>query len=621
MLLAIAVILPAVCLLWFMTQAVKNERLAIKQKLIDSYTARAQEIFLQNLEISINDTNEFSALVIYDRNDKLIYPVQMNYIINTLPYNLQDVWKLEFSDKNYDEAIKQYESISRKSSIIEIIYECKLSVIRCLTKQNKNTEAIEKCREILYPEPNTLFVPPTQSAYAGLMLINLYSKTNHKDLLNELKNQLSNILKSGISAETKIFILEKLINIAEKDRLTENLKPEISIAQKFIDSALLSVTAADYLDNHSGQKTFPQDVFRKIESSPPLYGIRLKSDDRRVFGLLTPEKMTRFWQKGIDDFTDKLVFCGIYDDKGKQIAGQKDGEGEIFSTLNLKNYFAGWKVELFLRTGVFKEAANKKMLAYIWVAAVVIVLMLASTLLAGKAVLKQAKLNKLKNDFIATITHELKTPLSSMRVLVDTLLEGRCENKQQETEYLQLISKENVRLSRLIDNFLTFSRMERNKQAFDFASVNPAQIAKAAAEAVQTKFNKENCKFTVTIDENLPSIMADKDALVTVLVNLLDNAYKYSYDDKRIELKAFVDNGLSRFSVKDNGIGMTRRQMKKIFDRFYQADTSLARRAEGAGLGLSIVKFIVDAHKGKIDVESKFGKGSIFTVTLPVIKT
>jgi signal transduction histidine kinase len=163
--------------------------------------------------------------------------------------------------------------------------------------------------------------------------------------------------------------------------------------------------------------------------------------------------------------------------------------------------------------------------------------------------------------------------------------------------------------------------MERNKQAFDFASVNPAQIAKTAVEAVQTKFNKENCKFTVTIDEDLPSITADKDAMATVLINLLDNAYKYSNHNKEIELNVFADNGLVCFLVKDNGIGMTRRQMKKIFDRFYQADTSLSRRAEGTGLGLSIVKFIVDAHKGKIEVESNVGKGSIFTVKVPIIKT
>ncbi len=623
-LLAIAVILPTVCLLWFMTQAVKNERLAIRQKLIDSYTSRSQDIFFKYpgsyWNTAEKNLNVFSALVIYDQNDKIIYPVRSNPNLTAPSDNLQKAWKLEYSDKDYEEAIKQYELIADSSSIVEVIYECKTAITRCLVKQNKIDEAIAKCRRLVYPEPNALPIPSTQAAHAGLMLADLYSKINHTDLYSELKSQLSNTLKLNVSTETKIFILEELIKTAEKNGFAGNLKTEIPIAQKFIDSALLSITAADYLDNHSGLKSRPLNTFLKIQTLEPLYGIYFKNSDRNILGLLTTEKMAQFWQKSVDDFTDELVFCRIYDDKGRQIAGRETADGEIFSSLKLKNYFAGWKTELYFRGGVFKEAANKKMLVYIWIAGAVIISMLASSLLAGKAVLKQAKLNKLKNDFIATITHELKTPLSSMRVLVDTLLDGRCESKQQETEYLQLIAKENVRLSRLIDNFLTFSRMERNKQAFDIAPASPVEIANNAAEAVQAKFEKANVKFNLTVSKPLPMINADKDAMVTVLVNLLDNACKYSYDNKQIELKVFTQNDLVSLQVKDNGIGLTHRQMKKIFDRFYQTDTSLARRAEGTGLGLSIVKFIVDAHKGKINVESKPGKGSIFKIIIPAIK-
>lgn len=150
------------------------------------------------------------------------------------------------------------------------------------------------------------------------------------------------------------------------------------------------------------------------------------------------------------------------------------------------------------------------------------------------------------------------------------------------------------------------------------ASASPVEIANNAADAMQAKFEKGKVKFNLTALKPLPMINADKDAMVTVLVNLLDNAYKYSNDNKQIELKIFMENNSVCFVVADNGIGMTRKQLKKIFDRFYQADTSLSRRAEGAGLGLSIVKFIVDAHKGKIDVESKPGKGSEFKIKLPI---
>ena len=146
---------------------------------------------------------------------------------------------------------------------------------------------------------------------------------------------------------------------------------------------------------------------------------------------------------------------------------------------------------------------------------------------------------------------------------------------------------------------------------------SPAAIARDAAEAVKTKFSMSECKFEVNIPEDLPQVNADRDALITVLVNLLDNAYKYSYDNKQIELRVSSEDSLVCFSVSDKGRGMSRRAVRKIFNRFYQADSSLSRHVEGCGLGLSIAKFIVDAHKGTISVESKPDKGSTFTVKLP----
>ena len=446
----------------------------------------------------------------------------------------------------------------------------------------------------------------------------------HNDFLGELRNQFEN---SSIANSTaiRIFALNELINLAEKSGLAEKLHNEIQTAQKIINTLSLSLTTADYLLENPLKQSQSENTFFKVESTPSLYGIYFKGDFRRVLALSQIEKIKQFWQRASDDFTDELVFCRIYDNTDEQIAGDPkyyEGyeviSGTVFSTLDLKDHFSGWKAELYLRLGVFQTAADKKRIVYIWIAVLVIIFMLASTLLASSSVLKQAKLNRLKNDFIATVSHELKTPLASMRVLADTLLEGNYNDQQQATEYLQLICKENKRLSGLIDNFLTFSRMERNKQAFDIVLVNPAEIAQAAIDAIKTKFDKRQCKYEVEISEKLPDIMADYDAMVTVLVNLLDNACKYSYDNKQIQLKVFSEDNWVCFSVIDNGIGMTRRQIRKIFNRFYQADSTLSRRAEGTGLGLSIVKFIVDAHKGKIQVQSQIGKGSLFTVSIPV---
>jgi signal transduction histidine kinase len=276
-------------------------------------------------------------------------------------------------------------------------------------------------------------------------------------------------------------------------------------------------------------------------------------------------------------------------------------------------------VELYFKGGdVFEKAANRQIAVYVWTGILVIVLILIAGGFATQAIGKQIRLNRMKNDFIATVSHELKTPLASMRLLVDTLLEGNVRDEAQANEYLRLTVKENERLSRMIENFLTFSRMERNKMAFTIVDTKPAAIASDAIESVKTKFAAHNCHLAVDFADDLPEMQADHDAIVTVLINLLDNACKYTTDDKRVSLRIFSDDGFVCFVVSDNGIGLARRHLRRIFDRFYQVDSSLARKAEGCGLGLSIVKFIVDAHKGKITVESKPGKGSAFTVRLPI---
>jgi signal transduction histidine kinase len=218
----------------------------------------------------------------------------------------------------------------------------------------------------------------------------------------------------------------------------------------------------------------------------------------------------------------------------------------------------------------------------------------------------------------ATVSHELKTPLAAIRLLVDTLLDQERPDPQQAREYLQLVARENERLTRLIDNFLTFSRMERGRQQFTLATVEPGEVARRAIESMQERLHDPNCRFESRIEPELPAIVGDVDALVTVLVNLLDNALKYTRNEKQITLSVYVQDGCVCFAVADDGIGMSLRNQRRVFDRFFQVDQKLSRPAGGCGLGLSIVRTIMAAHNGTIDVKSELAKGSTFTVRIPV---
>jgi signal transduction histidine kinase len=234
-------------------------------------------------------------------------------------------------------------------------------------------------------------------------------------------------------------------------------------------------------------------------------------------------------------------------------------------------------------------------------------------------------LTRLKNDLVATVSHELKTPLASIRLLVDTLLDSNGSadapfgDHVRAPEYLSLIAKENSRLSRLIDNFLTFSRMERGKNRFDFQPADGAEIVEQAVAAVIDRFDGIENRLSVRVERPLP-LEGDVDALVTVVVNLLENAWKYTDEPKNISVAAERVGDRILISVADNGIGLSPRAVRKVFDRFYQVDQHLSRSHDGCGLGLSIVKYIVEAHGGEVSVESRAGCGSKFTVLLPAEK-
>jgi signal transduction histidine kinase len=161
--------------------------------------------------------------------------------------------------------------------------------------------------------------------------------------------------------------------------------------------------------------------------------------------------------------------------------------------------------------------------------------------------------------------------------------------------------------------------MERNKHAFEMKEISPHTIVDEVKDAISERFSEPECKFAVEVAASLPVIAADTDAMVTAVLNLLDNAYKYTNDPKSIALRAYGENGKVCFEVEDNGIGLSRRACRKVFERFYQVDRRLSRSAGGCGLGLSIVQFIVTAHGGKVVVDSQLGRGSRFRIMIPAV--
>lgn len=648
-LLALALLLPTASLLWFMSRVIADERLVVQQKLAVLYqdklndaTAATRDLcaarlaaldkipspanpypLLRRLVLEEN----FSGVVVWDAEGALAYPVSADPAITDAPPDspLANASQQEFAKNDYAAAVRLYSQAAADPNP-RVAVPALVGQSRCLARLGRQTEAIAACQQAAFASLPDRSNPALLLAIenARLFLLSLLKDVAHSPAEAQIFHRTVDALAGDLfstagdrpllPANQNLFIAAKVLDAMQKSALPMDA-PLTNQLARLAAAEDLSLAAAD----SSRNTVEPLDMFYPVgPDQPRTYAIRHHGPVSTVLLLVSDTGVASFLTGYQHAFANSESAYRLLDASGRFVTGVTNSPGKPFLTSALPGAFPGWKVELYFQgSDVFEKAARRQIAVYIWTAALVIILMLLVGAFALRAVSRQIRLNSMKNDFIATVSHELKTPLASMRLLVDTLLEGRVRDDAQVTEYLRLTAKENERLSRMIDNFLTFSRMERNRVAFALTDAQPAAIARDAIESVKTKFAANDCHFTADIPADLPDVQADHDAIVTVLVNLLDNACKYTNADKQVSLKISHTDGHVRFVVADNGIGIARRHLRRVFDRFYQVDNSLSRKAEGCGLGLSIVKFIVDAHDGKITVESKPGHGSTFTVSLP----
>jgi signal transduction histidine kinase len=230
------------------------------------------------------------------------------------------------------------------------------------------------------------------------------------------------------------------------------------------------------------------------------------------------------------------------------------------------------------------------------------------------------ELNRLKSYFVSSVSHELKTPLTSIQMFTETLLDRKIKNEHKRSEYLNIIQGESGRLMRLINNILDFSQVERGVKKYDLKPVDLKEITCYVVQLMHYQFKKNKVKTNLVLPKKGIAINADKDAVSEAVINLLSNAIKFSDKKKLIEVKLRRKNESAVLSIKDHGIGITEKELPSIFDQFYRADHNSARNIAGAGIGLALVKHIMEAHHGKVEVVSRINKGSTFSLIFPIGK-
>ncbi len=257
---------------------------------------------------------------------------------------------------------------------------------------------------------------------------------------------------------------------------------------------------------------------------------------------------------------------------------------------------------------------------YIWVAILLIAIIIMTTTVVFVITRRRMKLSEQKSDLVSNISHELRTPLTAINMFTQMLISNIYESSAEKQEYLNIIQEECNRLIDLIDKVLDFSRIEkrRNELYLEQESIN--DVILYAVQIFKTQQIENSCEITVNLANDLPKIFVDKDAITTVLLNLLSNAEKYSTGEKKIIINSEMIKNYIAIEIIDNGIGIHPKYHKKIFKPFYRVNDPLSKDIKGIGLGLAYVKHIVTGHKGKIKVQSEIGHGSKFTILLPCFK-
>ena len=624
--LVLAFLIPSTAVLWFMISAVGNERLAVRQKLTEIYSGELRQISRAvqdhlNEKVKLLTAAETpgpagkafgelvtsgycDSVVIRDEQGRVRYP---NIAVGQVkhPWNESllagEAQRAEFELEDLDTAARLYGRIASTSPEPSVICNAIVGRIRCLAKLGRAEQARTELLSLIDDDSFTGAVDPRgryilpNAQLLGLELIFNSATDQYALIAKRLIGYLNDYDINKMPSAQRRFLMDRVLKLVGSGAVFPTYWAEEAAAEYLGGGLILSDRAP-----------------LKLTSLGGVY--QLTSPSGRTIGLYRQDRLAAEIESFIEA-NSSLVGATVKVLPPSSV----DGPASPFLTAPIGGAMWDWHLALYM-TGrdPFAAAATRRIAVYFWTGILSVLAVIFSTCLVANFVSRQIRLTRLKNDLTATVSHELKTPLASMRVLVDTLLAGKVSDADKAREYFEMISRENHRLSRLIDNFLAFSRMERKRHAFEFEQIDPAQLIDTAIEFISERFTGPGCELTVDIAPKMPLIWADADAMVTVLLNLLDNAHKYTGEQKLIDVRVTTGPGDTVvISVSDNGVGLSRRSLKKVFGKFYQVDRRLSRSVGGCGLGLSIVKFIVNAHGGTVSATGQLKEGSAFTVSLP----
>jgi len=571
---------------------------------------------------------------------------------SSLIQKVQYAQKLEFQQKDYKRALISYQQAVELVSDLRVKGELLSAAARVQKKSLLFKEAI-KSYEIIArdfgrvqieggiplglaarSELGSLFIAINDPLKAIKTFIELFEALIHREWILEkaqyeffverTRESINEIFsKQPLSAEMQLYTstFEKLENEQSTSReITERL-----IAFQESAAADLQAKVPENLDDSRHPvKRFTLDIGKNT------YLISLLSlstgegsRTHEIWGLLFNTDYL------LDNLLRQALQRHISSEEGEWIVRGKDGKvlmnsgisptGSATVKTNFAENFPPWLLELYQKEPQLLDAfLTSRRGFYFYMFILIAGILVFGLILTVRSISHELELAKMKSDFVSTISHEFKSPLTSLRQIAEMLQSGRVPSEERRQQYYDVLLEQSERLSLLTDNILNLAKIEEGRKEFAFEKTDIGALLRGVVLSIQDRVRHEGFNIELKIEDGLPIISADCAAITQAVANLIDNAIKYSGESKKVVVSSFRDGPNLTIAVKDFGIGIKKDEVDKVFERFYRGGDELTRTVKGSGLGLTLVREIVEAHQGKVNVESELGKGTLFSIRLPV---
>lgn len=569
---------------------------------------------------------------------------------NRLQSDLVRTERAEFQHKNYANAISLYRRILRRIEDNQVRAWIRSRIARCELKLEEYNQATETYRSIISDFPDLftesgrplglvsrlelldalrsdnnyeLFFKESLETYKLLeqniwsldgdqlklysaMLKNAIDEALVENPSNEIPNNYGEAienLQNSIEETLEIWRLAEDVRIntlAELNEKTKNLTSNSSLIQKDVhefngDDVLVLLLPLDK-DKSGNDRNFLGSLIRfkdleeevdalAKENSPPGISIILRST-----------------------LSGEIIFR----------ESAKAETSPVFTDFFTEN-FPPWRIEVYLNEGGSTEFFLYKNIFFWIILALLLILFLGSALII-RTIVQEVNLLNLKSEFIASVSHEFKTPLTAMGAILERLMGDEVSDPKKAKEYYRILSHDSERLKRLVKNVLDFTKIEEDKREYRLESTNIVDLIRREVDNFEKEHELDGFSVKTTIDDNIPPIFADEEAMSQALRNILDNAAKFSREEKNIQVEASLEDHIVKITVRDKGVGIPESEQSKIFEKFYRGKKASSVAPTGTGLGLTLVKHIMIAHGGDVVVQSQPGKGSSFSLILPIGK-